>query len=77
MFRSYLILGNKGVLKRKSAILATNKEEAINSLYKEGVTMANVMSQDVYLCVADLKTGKKTIYLISKGGEIEEVSVVS
>lgn len=77
MYKSYLILGSKGVLRRKTAILSPNKEDAINNLYKEGVTMANALSQDVYLCVTDVNSGKKTMYLISKGGKIEEISVVS
>ncbi|MCP4356317.1 MAG: hypothetical protein GY793_11990 [Proteobacteria bacterium] len=77
MFKSYLILGNKGVLKRKSSKMAYNKEEAINTLYKEGATMARVLSQDVYLCVKDLTTGRKTIYSISKRGGIEQAHVVT
>ena len=77
MFKSYLILGNKGVLRRKSKKMSYNKEDAINILYKEGVTMAKVLSQDVYLCVKDVTTGRKIIYSISKKGGIVQTYVVS
>jgi len=77
MFQSYLILGSKGVLKRKRGKMSHNKEEAIKTLYKEGVTMAKVLSQDVYLCVKDVTTGRKIIYSISRGGGIEQAYVVT
>lgn len=77
MFQSYLILGDKGVLKRKSPRDSQKKEDAINVLYKEGVTMARVLSQQVYLCVTNLTTGRKFIYSISSEGNIEQVCMVS
>lgn len=77
MYQSYLMLADKK-LKRKRAALWNNKEEAVNNLYPEGVAMAMVFSEEVYLCVTDADTLKSAaIYEISKNGDINKIAFAS
>lgn len=77
MYQSYLMLADKK-LKRKAPAIWGNKQEAINNLYPEGVAMAMVFCEDVYLCVTDLENiAKSSMYEISKTGDINKVSLVS
>lgn len=77
MFKSYLMLADKR-LKRNKAIVWDKKEDAINNLYQEGVAMAMVFSEEVYLCVTDLdKSTGTAIYQISKDGTIQQISLAS
>ncbi len=77
MFKSYLMLADKR-LKRNKAVVWNRKEDAINNLYQEGVAMAMVFSEEVYLCVTDLDANNGTvIYQISKNGAIQEISLSS
>tara|TARA_Y100001960_G_scaffold329236_1_gene419997 strand:- start:1564 stop:1779 length:216 start_codon:yes stop_codon:yes gene_type:complete len=63
-------------LKRKKPIKWDNKEQAINNLYPEGVAMAMVFSEEVYLCVTDLEDSSgSSIYEISKNGDISKISL--
>lgn len=77
MYKSYLMLADKK-LKRKKTAVWNNKEEAVNNLYPEGVAMAMVFSEEVYLCVTDTDTLKSAaIYEISKNGDISQISLAS
>lgn len=78
MYKSYLMLADKR-LQRHSGVLSHKKEDAINNLYQEGVAMAMVFSEEVYLCVTDLDAGgkKSSIYQITENGNIHEVNLVS
>lgn len=77
MFKSYLMFANKQ-LKKKQEILSYKKEDAINNLYQEGVAMAMVFAEDVYLCVTDMDRYESTvIYQISRDGHINQVKLAS
>jgi hypothetical protein len=69
-------------LKRKIPFMCDNQEEAINSLYSEGVAMSMVFGENVYLCVIDIDKqtqNEKTyaIYEISSNGNIEKIQLSS
>lgn len=77
MYKSYLMLADKR-LKKNPGVLSHKKEDAINNLYQEGVAMANVFSEEVYLCVTDLdKSSNSAIYQISQNGNIHQVNLAS
>lgn len=81
MYKSYLMLADKK-LKRKIPFMCNNQEEAINSLYSEGVAMAMVFGEEVYLCITDVDKNTKSeknyaIYEISSNGNIQKVALSS
>ena len=77
MYKSYLMFADKQ-LKKKEAMLSHKKEDAINDLYQEGVAMAMVFAEDVYLCVTDLENYHTTIiYQINKEGNISPIKLAS
>jgi hypothetical protein len=77
MFKSYLMFADRQ-LKKKQEIMSVKKEDAINDLYSEGVAMAMVFHEDVYLCVTDVDKYENTIiYQITRDGGISEVKLAS